>query len=225
MPMSMSAADWTRMQRRKAGNTYVLKAQNSKEVSPTAPRVLPYGAALLIPRDVGGPKTVRPASDFTNYKASQVSDFVLYSQQVNPGPRSNTYDRSRGRFVINAANLLGAIYWNPVGTEELYILDGAGGSDTCNSCGEFVCDIAGGQVVQIESDTITAWITAGVKGSFRCDLAFSPLSTRNTANNTGGVKKTLNRICAGPAGCAPTVLPTKLTASEVGTVGQRNRLT
>jgi hypothetical protein len=132
--MSMSAADWTRLQARKAGNTYVLKAQNSKEVSPTAPRVPPYGTALLIPRDVGGPKTVRPASDFTNYTASQVSDFVLYSQGSAAG-------------------------------------------------------------------------------------------TRNTAFNTGAVKKTLNRICAGPTGCAPTDLPVKLTASEVGTVGQRNRLT
>ena len=219
----MSAADWTRLQVRKAGNTYVLKAQNSKEVNPTAPTVLPYGAALLIPRDVGGPKTVRPASDFTNYTASQVSDFVLYSQQMNPGPISNTFDRARGRFVINEINLAGAIYWNPVGTQDLYILGGQG--DTCTSCGEFVCNIGSGQVVQLPNATITAWIASSLKGTFRCDLAFSRVSTRNTAFNTGGVKKTLNRICAGAAGCAPTDLPVKLTVSEVGTVGQRNRLT
>jgi hypothetical protein len=74
----MSAADWTRMQRRKAGVTYLTEA--SKEVNPPAPSVLPNGTALLIPRDVGSSKIRRTAGDFTNYTASQVSDFVLYSQ-------------------------------------------------------------------------------------------------------------------------------------------------
>jgi hypothetical protein len=74
----MSAADWTRIQRRKAGLTYLDEA--AKAVNPPAPSVLPYGTALLMPRDVGRSKIRRTASDFTNYKASQMSDFVLYSQ-------------------------------------------------------------------------------------------------------------------------------------------------
>jgi len=78
--MSMSAADWTRLQRRKAGNTYVVDATNARELNPTAPSVLPYGTALLIPRDVGGPKTRRAASDYTNYVDSQRADFILRSQ-------------------------------------------------------------------------------------------------------------------------------------------------
>ena len=78
MPMSMSAADWTRIQRRKAGLTYFTEA--SKAVDPPAPNVLPYGTALLIPRDVGRSKIRRTASDFTNYTASRMADFVLYSQ-------------------------------------------------------------------------------------------------------------------------------------------------
>ena len=86
MPMSLSAADWTRLQRRKAGNTYVVnvidvvKGINARELNPTPPNVLPNGTALLMPRDVGGPKTRRAASDYTNYVDSQRADFVLKSQ-------------------------------------------------------------------------------------------------------------------------------------------------
>ena len=74
----MSAADWTRIQRRKAGLTYITEA--AKAVDPPAPSVLPYGAALLMPRDVGRSKIRRTAGDYTNYIASQTADFVLYSQ-------------------------------------------------------------------------------------------------------------------------------------------------
>ena len=128
----MSAADWTRMQRRKAGNTYVLDATKAREVAPPAPNVLPAGTALLDPRDVGGPKTRRTAEEYTNYVASQRSDFVLMSQGSN-APNENGL-------------------------------------------------------------------------------------------NTGAVKRTLTRICPGPAGCAPTVLPVKVTGSLVGTTGQHLRL-
>jgi hypothetical protein len=55
-------------------------ATKARELNPTAPRVLPNGTALLIPRDVGGPKTRRAASDYTNYVDSQRADFVLMSQ-------------------------------------------------------------------------------------------------------------------------------------------------
>ena len=80
MPMSLSAADWTRLQRRKAGNTYVVDATKAREVNPNAPSVLPYGTALLIPRDIGGPKTRRSVEDYTNYVASQRDDYILMSQ-------------------------------------------------------------------------------------------------------------------------------------------------
>jgi hypothetical protein len=78
--MSMSAADWTRILRRDAGNTYVLDATKAREVNPTAPRVLPNGTALLIPRDVGGPKTRRTTEEYTNFVASRSTDFILMSQ-------------------------------------------------------------------------------------------------------------------------------------------------
>jgi len=68
--MSMSAADWTRSQRRRAGLRYASEA--AKEVAPTAPGRIPAGTALLIPRDVGGSKIRRTASDYTNSLAATV---------------------------------------------------------------------------------------------------------------------------------------------------------
>jgi hypothetical protein len=80
MPMSLSAADWTRLQRRKAGNNYFVDATKARELNPNAPSILPAGTALLDPRDVGGPKTRRAASDYTNYVDSQRADYILRSQ-------------------------------------------------------------------------------------------------------------------------------------------------
>ena len=120
------------MQRRDAGNTYVLDATKSREVNPTAPRVLPNATPMLIPRDVGGPKTRRTAEEYTNFVASRSTDFILTSQG-SQAPGENGL-------------------------------------------------------------------------------------------NTGAVKKTLTRICPGPEGCVPTILPVKIPGSLVGTTGQRLRL-
>lgn len=75
--MSMSAADWTRMQRRKAGINYMTDA--AEQLNPPMPSQLPYGEALQIPASVGGSKIRRTASDYTNYVASNLSDYVLKS--------------------------------------------------------------------------------------------------------------------------------------------------
>ena len=88
--MSMSASDWTRMQRRKAGTQYAAMTMSSVSggnyVAPTnqdtngiGPTQKPYGNGVLISRDVGSLKTARPASDWTNYVASQVADYTLKS--------------------------------------------------------------------------------------------------------------------------------------------------
>ena len=78
--MSMSAADWTRIQRRRAGVRYAVEA--TKEVAPTMPEARPYGTALLIPRDVGGSKFRRTASDYTNSVDARVTDYFFKSQGV-----------------------------------------------------------------------------------------------------------------------------------------------
>lgn len=76
--MSLSAADWTRMQRRKAGYQYMTEA--SKATVPPAAARNPYGEALLIPTEVGRSRIRRTAGDYTNYIASNLSDYVLKSQ-------------------------------------------------------------------------------------------------------------------------------------------------
>jgi hypothetical protein len=95
--MSMSAADWTRIQRRRAGVRYASEA--AKEVAPTAPERIPAGTALLIPRDVGGSKFRRTASDYTNSVDARVTDYYMKTQgsgRVDENAGNNAYTR----FVI-----------------------------------------------------------------------------------------------------------------------------
>ena len=68
--MSMSAADWTRMQRRKAGINYMTDA-NKPARSDKRPE------ERLCP--VGGSRIRRTATDYTNFVASSLEDYVLKS--------------------------------------------------------------------------------------------------------------------------------------------------
>jgi hypothetical protein len=88
--MSMSAADWTRIQRRRAGTRYAEMVMTTngnpptnRDINPTAAQKQPYGTALLIPRDVGGSKIRRPASDYTNSVDARVTDYFFKSQGSN----------------------------------------------------------------------------------------------------------------------------------------------
>ena len=92
--MSMSAADWTRIQRRRAGVRYDAEAR--KEVAPTMPEARPYGTDLLITRDVGGSKFRRTASDYTNSVDARVTDYYMKSQgsgRVGENAGNNDYTR------------------------------------------------------------------------------------------------------------------------------------
>jgi hypothetical protein len=56
-------------------------APTNKDVAPVNPGRLPAGQALLIPYDgAGKAKTQRAASDWTNYVASGLTDYVTTSQ-------------------------------------------------------------------------------------------------------------------------------------------------
>jgi hypothetical protein len=78
--MSMSAADWTRIQRRRAGFRYESEVTSATRIIKGQAPQQPAGTALLIPRDVGVPKTQRPASDFTNHIASRAADYYFKTQ-------------------------------------------------------------------------------------------------------------------------------------------------
>lgn len=100
--MSMSAADWTRIQRRRAGTRYATESR--KEVAPTMPEARPYGTALLIPRDVGGSKFRRTASDYTNSVDARVTDYYMKTQgsgRVGENAGNNAYTRFMIRRLCN----------------------------------------------------------------------------------------------------------------------------
>ena len=57
--------------------------QTNKDIAPPEAAQQPYGAALLIPYAAAGtPRTLRPASNWTNYIASQTGDFITVSQNI-----------------------------------------------------------------------------------------------------------------------------------------------
>lgn len=80
----LSAGDWIRLQRLRGARNF--EADKPSDI--TNPVVMPrtvYSKAMLIPRDVGTSKIRRPASSWTDYKASQTADFVLQKQTATTG--------------------------------------------------------------------------------------------------------------------------------------------
>ena len=94
----LSAGDWTRIQRLRGAKPYgqvvgsnintdnnigATQFLKNSDISPPEPGQIPYGQALLIPYAAAGtPKTLRPASNWTDYVASQHVDFYTSSQNV-----------------------------------------------------------------------------------------------------------------------------------------------
>jgi len=91
----LSAGDWVRIQRIKAAKGYALTTGNAsgdksatsaiyplnKDIAPPEAAQQPYGTALMIPYQAAGThKTLRPASNWTDYIASQTGDFITVSQ-------------------------------------------------------------------------------------------------------------------------------------------------
>jgi hypothetical protein len=97
----LSAGDWIRIQRIKAAKGYGLTAgvtsattgtatsaiyPKDKDIAPPEPGQIPYGKALLIPYEgAGTSKILRPASNWTDFVASQTGDYISVSQNVNNG--------------------------------------------------------------------------------------------------------------------------------------------
>lgn len=84
----LSAGDWTRIQRLRGAKTYsTVNLATNKDIAPTPNPQQPYNVSLLNPKDVGTGKIRRPASMWTDYRASQTSDFVT---RANTGLNGNT---------------------------------------------------------------------------------------------------------------------------------------
>jgi hypothetical protein len=92
----LSAGDWIRLKRINGAKGYGVMTNNAtspngtatsaiyplnKDISPTNPPQRAYGKALLIPYDAAGtPKTLRTASNWIDYVASQKADYVTKAQ-------------------------------------------------------------------------------------------------------------------------------------------------
>uniref|UniRef100_A0A6C0CJC0 Uncharacterized protein n=1 Tax=viral metagenome TaxID=1070528 RepID=A0A6C0CJC0_9ZZZZ len=86
----LSAGDWTRLLKLRQARTYVTaNLNNNVDIAAQDPPQLPYNAAFLIPRVGGNLKTVRTASMWTDYVASQTADFILRSQATSNGTNIN----------------------------------------------------------------------------------------------------------------------------------------
>jgi hypothetical protein len=84
----LSAGDWIRLQRLRGsrnngttGSDAVLVT--NKDIAPTPFNQLGYNTSLLIPKTVGTSKIRRPASNWTDYLASQTADYVVSSRRAN----------------------------------------------------------------------------------------------------------------------------------------------
>lgn len=106
-----SAGDWTTFLKRKAGvqhgKTVVFAdgvAPTNRDISPVAPGQSPYGAALLLPRDVGGSRIRRTASDYTNYVASRFAERTLGAQGTRRAGENADNTGARTEFRIRVCD-------------------------------------------------------------------------------------------------------------------------
>jgi hypothetical protein len=98
----LSAGDWIRIQRLRGAKAYYASSQttlansvvgsNEDITNPVAmPRTI-YSPAMLIPRDVGTSRIRRPASFWTDFRASQTADFITQKQTSTSGPAKTLTD-------------------------------------------------------------------------------------------------------------------------------------
>ena len=106
-----SAGDWTTFLKRKAGvqhgKTVVFAdgvAPTNRDINPGGTAKAPSGAALLIPRDVGGSRIRRTASDYTNYVASRFAERTLNAQGTGRAGENADNTGARTEFRIRACD-------------------------------------------------------------------------------------------------------------------------
>jgi hypothetical protein len=84
----LSAGDWVRLKRLQGAKTYqTVNLNTNKDIAPTnAPQVLIHNTGAISVFDVVGTSKIRrTASNWIDYKASQVADYVLTSQRATTG--------------------------------------------------------------------------------------------------------------------------------------------
>jgi len=82
-PRRMDAGDWIRIKRLQGGRTYLTKQVSDADMINPPPR-LETGTNRNVYTEFGTSKIRRPASNYTDYVASQTVDYILESG--GPGP-------------------------------------------------------------------------------------------------------------------------------------------
>jgi hypothetical protein len=109
-----SAGDWTTFLKRKAGvqhgKTVVFAdgtAPTNRDINPVAPGQCPANTPVLgsrIPRDVGGSRIRRTASDYTNFVASRFAERTLNAQGSGRAGENGDNTGARTEFRIRVCN-------------------------------------------------------------------------------------------------------------------------
>ena len=84
----LSAGDWIRLKRLRGATTYQTVNLNTNKdiIPPSFPQQYYVGGAINVFSTTGTSKIRRTASQWIDYKASQVADYVLLSQTSTNGP-------------------------------------------------------------------------------------------------------------------------------------------
>lgn len=116
--MSLSAGDWTRIQKLKSVRAYSNEIATNKDVLNRVSKDLPFNPALRnsSSRDVGSSKTRRESSKYIDYVASQKQSFVVQNEH-------SSRDRATTGFAIqNSIVSLGCNCGNITGQNKNVLL-------------------------------------------------------------------------------------------------------
>lgn len=111
MPMSLSAGDWTRIQKLKSVRGYSNEITAKKDIINRVSQDVPYSSTLpnSSSRVVGSSKTRRESSKYIDYVASQKQSYVVQNEQSSRG------NATTGFGIQNSIVLLGCNCGNITG--------------------------------------------------------------------------------------------------------------
>ena len=127
MPMSLSAGDWTRIQKLKSVRGYSNEIAAKKDIINRVSQDVPFSSTLpnSSSRVVGSSKTRRESSKYIDYIASQKQSYVVQNEQSSRG------NATTGFGIQNSVILLGCNCGNITGQNKNVLLTKSTGCAKC----------------------------------------------------------------------------------------------
>ena len=127
MPMSLSAGDWTRIQKLKSVRGYSNEIAAKKDIINRVSQDVPFSSTLpnSSSRVVGSSKTRRESSKYIDYVASQKQSYVVQNEQSSRG------NATTGFGIQNSVILLGCNCGNITGQNKNVLLTKSTGCAKC----------------------------------------------------------------------------------------------